>query len=799
MRTSEQIKAEIEEQLGFFPSLFSSAQNNSQVLENLWQQTQLAYINNPLSVVFKEKLCAYLSRYCAIPYCLVCHCCSLRPLGMKAQEILKFLMSPPPTATDIEKHLGAIAALPGGLKVLPEQNSILEASLLDCAIFIFLEQEQADTYKNQLRHLLGDVNYQHLIAFVAYVKTCHTWTEAYPQVTYESDKRVQEHLAALLEEEPSLADFFQNYSDRVKRERQSLLERQAEITKLQREQEEVLRQSEERLRLALEAGCIGIWDWNILSDEITCSDNMATIFGINPDTYPLGTPTAKDITYAALLECVHADDRESVNQQLMKAVETGTGYDMEFRIVLSDGTIQWAASKGKVWCDQDGKPQRLTGIDQNITARKQAEAERAQLLAREQTARSTAEAASRSKDEFLAIVSHELRSPLNAMLGWAQLLQTRKLDAATTNKALEAIERNARSQSQLVEDLLDISRITRGKLTLRVSQVNLVTVISAAIDAISLAAEAKAINFKFSILDLSLDNTKEEQSIHLKSTISNPQFLVSGDADRLQQVCWHLLSNAIKYTPTKGRVEIKLSTEGERQETVSSPVACIQVTDTGKGISAEFLPYIFDCIRQADIMLAKSHRGLGIGLVITRHLVEMHGGTIGVDSQGEGKGTTFTVKLPLLGTRDLVKTRESTPSPQPLAPSPASLSGLRVMVVDDEADVRDYIATVLEDYGAEAIAIARATQALEMLQQWKPHILISDIAMPEQDGYTFIRIVRKLPAERGGKIPAVAITAYASDEDRNRAITAGFQLHVPKPVEPSQLAAVVAQLTGRNK
>jgi len=396
--------------------------------------------------------------------------------------------------------------------------------------------------------------------------------------------------------------------------------------------------------------------------------------------------------------------------------------------------------------------------------RKRAEEERTQLLAREQAARSEAERANRVKDEFMAVLSHELRSPLNPILGWAKLLQSRKLDEATVLRAVQVIERNARLQSQLIEDLLDISRIMRGKLALNVCSFNLIAPIEAAIETMRLAADAK--------------------SISIKLVIEPGGATISGDPSRLQQIIWNLLSNAIKFTPSGGTVEIQL-------EVIDSQ-AQIQVKDTGKGISPEFLPKVFEYFRQADSSTTRTQGGLGLGLAIARHLVELHGGTIAADSPGIGQGAIFTVKLPLL-LCPIKGTKESEPYDDGL-----HLKGLRLLVVDDEPDTREFVSFTLEQYGAEVIAVASVAEALATLREFKPDVLVSDIGMPSQDGYSLIRKIRQLEASQGGCIPAVALTAYAREEDRVMAMQAGFQIHVTKPIEPAKLAASVASLTNPN-
>jgi hypothetical protein len=395
---------------------------------------------------------------------------------------------------------------------------------------------------------------------------------------------------------------------------------------------------------------------------------------------------------------------------------------------------------------------------------------RAQLYEAEKTARAQAETANRIKDEFLAVLSHELRTPLNPILGWAKLLRTRKFDEATRIRALETIERNAKLQTQLIGDLLDVSRILQGKVRLNLYAVDLKAAIASALETVRLAAEAK--------------------SIEIKTVLSPDIGKVLGDGDRLQQVMWNLLSNAVKFTPTEGRVEVRLEQVGLDAQ--------IQVIDTGKGIMLEFLPYVFDYFRQADAKTTRIFGGLGLGLAIVRHLVELHGGTVQAESLGEGQGATFTVRLPLLKNSELRV--ESTEASQPeLSTEDTLLSGVQILLVDDQADVREFFSFALEQYGATVTVAESASEALEILVQSKPDILLSDIGMPLMDGYMLLREVRKLPPDQNGQIPAIALTAYAGEINYNQAMAAGFQKHLPKPVDPVDLAAAIVNLIEQHK
>jgi PAS domain S-box-containing protein len=384
-----------------------------------------------------------------------------------------------------------------------------------------------------------------------------------------------------------------------------------------------------------------------------------------------------------------------------------------------------------------------------------------------------AQEASRLKDEFLATVSHELRTPLTAILGWAHMLRTGQLDDGSVSSAFETIERNARAQAQLIDDLLDVSRIITGKLRIDVRAVDPNSFIEAAVEAVRPAAEAKGVRIR-RVLDTGVVS-------------------VSGDPVRLQQVVWNLLSNAIKFTPRGGLVQVRL-------ERVNSHIE-IAVSDTGSGISPEFLPHVFDRFRQADQKTTRRHGGLGLGLSIVRHLVELHGGTVKAESDGEGRGSSFTVMLPVAPVYS-VEPSEGRVHPAsrdtlPLYDCPDRLDGLRLLVVDDEPDTREILKTGLGRCGAEVTVAASAAEALEMLRAGPPDVLISDIGMPDEDGYTLMRRVRALPAAEGGSVPSIALTAYARVEDRMQALRAGYQMHVTKPVELAELAAIIASLSRR--
>ncbi|HEX8844508.1 MAG TPA: PAS domain S-box protein [Pyrinomonadaceae bacterium] len=676
----------------------------------------------------------------------------------------------------------------------------------------------------------------------------------------------------------------------------------------QKHSQAALRESEERLRQALESARMGTWEWNMQTGEITWSDTLEPLHGLAPGSFKG--------TFEAFNELIHPEDRELLSRAVARAAEEGTAYDLDFRIVWPDGTIRWMEGKGRIFLDEEGKPERMTGLGMDITERKQAQeslreseeryrafvsnsseaiwrfeleepvpvelpiAEQIELYyqhgylgecndamaemygfrraeeivgarlddllvrddprnveylrsfiesgyrlteaeshevdkegrpkyflnnlvgiiedgklmrawgtqrditerhmaeealreseAREKAARVEAENANRTKDEFLATLSHELRTPLTAMLGWTKMLRMRDLDETTSALALETVERNAKAQAQLIEDLLDVSRIITGNLRLDARPVELLPVIEAAIDSVRPAAEAKGIG--------------------LRTFLDPLAGLVSGDPARLQQIVWNLLSNAVKFTK-EGEVRVRLERANSQVE--------ISVSDTGQGIKSEFLPFVFDRFRQADSSTTRMHGGLGLGLAIVRHLVELHGGTVHAESEGPGRGATFKVKFPLMAVRisDFGFRHEEPDSEESAARAsqPSMLAGWRLLVVDDEPDARELMRTVLEKQGASVTTAGSADEALEVFEREKPDVLISDIGMPGADGYDLIRRIRARGEAEGGNVPAAAVSAYVGEENRRQALAAGFQIHVAKPLDPSELVAVVQSLKG---
>ena len=418
------------------------------------------------------------------------------------------------------------------------------------------------------------------------------------------------------------------------------------------------------------------------------------------------------------------------------------------------------------------EPQELIATVRALLRIRRAEQERSELFAREQAARQEADRANRLKDEFLATISHELRTPLNAILGWVQLLRAGRLDADGRARALETIERNARAQSELIEDLLDMSRIISGKMNLAVKNVDLGSVIGEAVEAVRLAADAKAIQLSAEA-DLTLGKVK-------------------GDPTRLQQVVWNLLANAIKFTPRGGRVMVKATRTNGHAE--------ILVSDNGRGIPPEFLPHVFERFRQAESSTRRAQGGIGLGLAIVRQLVESHGGTVRAESEGIDCGATFIVSLPRDAVISSTVLAESDEPPRATPPRPVSLArpalnGIKVLVVDDDRDARELTATVLRHASADVWEADSAEAALRALERVQPDVILCDIAMPDRDGFDLIAAIQALPPPQRD-IPMAALTAYAKSEDRNRVLDAGFRAHLAKPLDPADIAAVVAELAG---
>ena len=459
------------------------------------------------------------------------------------------------------------------------------------------------------------------------------------------------------------------------------------------------------------------------------------------------------------LTIIHPDDRDRTRDRWLASVNSDEFYEIEYRFRRFDGTYRWFLGQGVPLKDESGQAVKWFGTCTDIDSQKQIEVDRLRLIEQEQTARAAAEQANRVKDEFLAVVSHELRTPLNPILGWSKLLRSGRLSPERAAEALGTIERNAQQQAQLIDDLLDVSRILQNKLTLAISPVDLAMTVTDALETMQLAAEAK--------------------SIQLRSALATDVGTIMGDAGRLQQIVWNLLSNAVKFTPNGGRIEVRLNEVGASAQ--------LQVIDTGKGIQSDFLPYLFEAFRQEDNTTTRRFGGLGLGLSIVRQLVELHGGTVTAESLGEGQGATFTVQFPI-SRQPFIRPTFSSPDNQAI-----DLSGVRVLVVDDVTDSRELVAFVLEQSGAIVTTATSAQAAFERLAQETFDVIVSDIGMPDLNGYELLWQIRSdLP--QCDRIPAIALTAYATESDQQQALESGFQRHLAKPIDPEALVKTVAAL-----
>jgi PAS domain S-box-containing protein len=527
-----------------------------------------------------------------------------------------------------------------------------------------------------------------------------------------------------------------------------------EITK-RKQRESELRQVLQKLNFHVENSPLGVIEWDQDFRVSRWSKAAERIFG-----WQLEEVLGKRFDEWKIVVEEDIERVATMVTQLAQGAEPRVV--MHNRNYTKTGTVIDCEWYNSALVDESGNLVSVLSLVLDVSDRTRMATEREQLLQQEQAAREQAEASNRIKDEFLAVLSHELRTPLNPILGWTKLLRSGRLNAQKQEAALEIIDRNAQLQARLIEDLLDVSRIIQGKISLNISTVNLTATISDAIEAVRLASENK--------------------KIQIQTIIQSNSAQVAGDPARLQQIIWNLLSNAVKFTPQGGRVAVKL-------EQIKNS-AQITISDTGKGISPDFLPYIFNYFRQEDSSITRKFGGLGLGLAIVRHLVELHGGTIAAHSPGIEQGATFTVRLPTI-IPDLDPS--GTSQPQNIS---FDLNGIKVLVVDDDADAREFVAFVLQMYQAEVITVSSALKALQVLAQLQLNILVSDIGMPHMDGYELLHQIRTTIPDFNRQIPAIALTAYAGKLDQQQALATGFQMHVPKPIEPDALAYAVASLAG---
>ena len=515
----------------------------------------------------------------------------------------------------------------------------------------------------------------------------------------------------------------------------------------------------EQLLLAADVADIGLWYWDFEAERIHSTPKCNDLLNI---------PAHDELTYEAFLASVHPEDRDAVEEFLKNSRTKGIKFEEEFRVIYSDGSVEWLTSEGKSCTDKNDRAAHMLGIVRRVTEEKQAAFELAQVNEREKRARDEAEDANRAKDFFLAFVSHELRSPLNAILGWSKILLTKKVDDETRTTALQTIEKSARFQTKLIDDLVDSARVASGKLRLEYRPTNLYEIVNACFQAQTPAASTHNIDFTYAA-----DSDKVP---------------VYGDAGRLQQIFANLLSNAIKFTPDGGSVAIDLRIEGGN--------AVVSVTDSGQGIEKDALPNIFRQFSQGDITESRKNSGLGLGLSIVNILVEKHGGTVRAESAGPGEGAVFTVTLPLS------MSRSSMDEPQPQSSTGLDarpLAGIKILIVEDDNDSREVLQLFLEQSGAVVASTDTAKSAMTTLTSSDalPDVIVSDLAMPEEDGYTLVAKIRQLPEQSGGKIPAVALSAFATAESRKRALEAGFTRYATKPFEPDLLVNEILEIVAK--
>jgi PAS domain S-box-containing protein len=592
---------------------------------------------------------------------------------------------------------------------------------------------------------------------------------AWGQFVHPDDReRMAAHLArAIAGDEPAAADYritttdgttrWLSYTGQLQRtpDGDRMLGTVVDITDRKRLEADLRRHAEDAervldvLSLAMRSGGMGAWSRSLTTNEVWWSPELEEIVGLQAGSFRR--------TETAFFDLVHDDDRAAVRTAIDDSVARRTDYIIEFRFKHADGEWRWMEGRGRAVYDESGTPRTLYGIGIDVTGRKQAE-----MTLRE--AKRVAESANELKDQFLATLSHELRTPLNVILGYARLLQRHAVPAQEQQRAFDVIARNAVAQNQLVDDLLDMSRITTGKFRLEPRPIAVATVLADALDSVKPAADAKTI------------------ALHVD--VDAESATVNADPTRLQQVFWNLLTNAVKFTPKAGRISVALRSEAEN--------AVITISDNGAGIPSEFLPYVFEPFRQAGAGFDRTHGGLGLGLAISRQLVELHGGIIQAASRGVGDGATFTIRLPTVIQPDVVAARTLTRVDQvdEAALHRASLHGVNILLVDDEPDTLTMFRSVLENAGAQVRAVANGPEAIRQLNDWQPDLLVTDLGLPGMDGYDLFRTI--CLGRPGRKIPAVAVSAFARTDDRDRVLAAGFMAHIAKPIDPLSLVKVLA-------
>jgi PAS domain S-box-containing protein len=665
-------------------------------------------------------------------------------------------------------YAGQIQRMPGGDRMLGTVVDITERKRLEAELrhhateverilesigegFVAFDREFRYVYVNPSAATMLGRTREELVGRIPW--------EIFPDEATRDSKRILD--AALLDGVPSQYEIYipswnRWFENRVYPSPAGLTIFFADVT-ARKQADAALRQSRDVLTLAMRGGSMGAWSRNLATNEVWWSRELEELFGLERGAF--------NRTEAGFFEFVHEDDRGAVRAAVDHAVQSGSDYIIEFRFRHASGEWRWMEGRGRAVYADEGTPLHLYGLGIDVTERK-----RAELALRE--AKAAAESANQLKDQFLATLSHELRTPLNAILGYASMLRTDSIASEKRQRAIEVIERNAVAQNRLIEDLLDMSRITTGKVRLDPTPIPVVSVLREALDGVKPAADAKRI-----ALDIDFDPFAGS---------------VMADTTRLQQVFWNLLTNAVKFTREGGRVDVSLRRTAMNVEIV--------VSDSGRGISPAFLPFVFEPFRQGETRFDRAHGGLGLGLAITKQLVELHGGTIRASSLGVGQGATFTVRLPCVSEGDAAldgMPRVSSTSSQPPDASPArSLVGLKVLVVDDEPDTLEMFRDALEAAGADVRAAATGPTALSVAETWPPDLIVTDLGLPGMDGYELLAAIRK--QRPAAACPAVAVSAYARLDDRSRALAAGFQAHAAKPIEPPTLVSILCSALSHN-
>ena len=739
MRTSEELRSEIEERLGFLPPFFGPALEVPAVVESLWQQTLAGYVENPLPALFKEKLFAYLSRSCAVPYCVVCHSCALRPLGMKAGEVLELLEQPAPEGQELLDHLAILRTEAGPLGTWPEPGSRLDEALLAVATAAFLGSGESPTVGQELRRLLGVPSYQDLTVLLGYVKACHLWVEAHPGLCHDEDRRAREHLGPLIAEEPRLGEFFRTYRERVHAEREA------------RQRSEPESERRDRLAAIIEAS----------EDAILTTTAEGIVTSWNAGAERLYGYASEEIIGHPVWTLI-GPDRLAEVQEAFGRLRVGERVAYESARVRKDGTPVEVWITASPIRDSVGRVVAVSAIVRDITERKRAEAALRVARAEAEAAREEAEGASRAKSEFLSRMSHELRTPLNAILGFAQLLAMEGL-GSERSESVGQILRAGRHLLHLIDEVLDVARIEQGRLSLVVEPVHLGEVVREALDLIRpLAAPGH---------------------IHIRSEASPFDRHLLADRQRLKQVVMNLLSNAVKYNRPGGAVTVSCRPTREGRVRIG-------VADTGPGIPPEsmdrlFLPFERLGAEQTPV------EGTGIGLSISKRLVELMGGEIGAESE-VGRGSTFWVEL------DPVEAPEEHEAPvaEEAAAVPAAADGGRTVlyVEDNLANLRLVERILARRPAVRLVAAMQGGLALELAREHRPELILLDVHLPDIDGD---EVLRRLRADAGtSAIPVVVVSAEATAPKIERFLAAGARAYLTKPLDVKRFLEVIDETLG---